>query len=81
MPITSHRLSLFVNISKFNDVASKVKIGIILISDDEKHGGKMMFKKPDKQAKSESEKAKKKSKMKQVKNSTLLSFGDEEEED
>lgn len=40
----------------------------------------MIFKKPDKQATSGSEKIKKKSKMKQVKNSTLLSFGDEEEE-
>lgn len=54
---------------------------MFLIVDDEKHGGKMIFKKPDKQAKSGSEKIKKKSKMKQVKNSTLLSFGDEEEED
>lgn len=53
---------------------------MFLIVDDEKHGGKMIFKKPDKQAKSGSEKIKK-SKMKQVKNSTLLSFGDEEEED
>lgn len=53
---------------------------MLLIADDEKHGGKMIFKKPDKQVKRESEKTKKKSKMKQVKNSTLLSFGYEEEE-